>query len=178
MATVLGAIAAVAVLWLMLGLLARPAGNDKRARDVSSPALQVPRQRTSSPAPARTPAAGFRSPTPAPATPAAPVRATGSRPATELVALLQGEVSPAEMHRVLSVASAHQLPAELLKRWAERFDVQRMILVVDAGVGESALRRHLRDKTQPDWAALRVFADLAQVKARIAAAEPARAEAR
>ena len=161
MATALVVMVALAISWLMLGLLARPSGKDKHARETPATPVRVPRPRPSAPAP------GFRTPTLTPPVPPAPVRTTATRPATELASLLAAEVSAAEADRVLGLAGARHLSPELLNRWAHRFGVQRMILVVDAGVGESALRRHLRDKTQPDWAALKVFADLARVKSRI-----------
>ncbi|MBZ5736569.1 hypothetical protein [Nocardioides mangrovi] len=159
MAMVLGAMAAVAILWLMLGLLARPASNDRRARDVPSSPVHLPRQRATSPRSVVTRASRA---TLAPV--AAPV-------AGDLVALLRDEVSASEAERVLALAASHRLPDELLTRWADRFGVQRMILAVDSGVAERAMRRHLADRTQPDWAALKVFADLARVKERIAAAD-------
>lgn len=144
MALELGVIAILAIIWLLLGVLARPGRKDRHAREVPATAVHVPHPRAASPA---------------------------ARPAAVLATELRAEVSGTEADRVLALAAAHELPAELLNRWSERFGVQRMILAVDAGLGEDGMRRHLASKTQPDWAALKVFADLARVKQRLADVE-------
>lgn len=152
MAVELGVMVSVGVVWLLLALLAGPSHRDRYAREVPDAAVRVPRPRTGPTAP--------------------------RSPSADLAAMLRGEVSGAEAERVLTRAAAHALPAELLIQWAERFGLQRMVLTVDSGLGERMMRRHLRDRTQPDWAALKTFAELALLRERLDAAAEQRADVR
>lgn len=63
--------------------------------------------------------------------------------------------------RVMARAAASRLSARTLWRWAAAHGTLRLVMVVDAGVAEDTLLEHLDSGTAPDWAALTVFAGLA-----------------
>ena len=70
-------------------------------------------------------------------------------------------VAPATAARVVRRAEARGYGARTLWRWATIHGCDRLVLVVDAGVGEAALAEHLRAGTEPDWRTLAMFAELA-----------------
>ncbi|MGY2703394.1 hypothetical protein [Nocardioides sp. HB32] len=63
--------------------------------------------------------------------------------------------------RVLDRATAHRIGARTMWRWAGVHGTSRLVMVIDAGVAEDSLLDHLDAGTAPDWAALTVFATLA-----------------
>lgn len=63
--------------------------------------------------------------------------------------------------RVLRRASERHLGARTMWRWAHAHGPDKVVLVVDAGVAEDSLLDHLDAGTAPDWRSLEVFAGLA-----------------
>ena len=92
---------------------------------------------------------------------AAPRCAAPSRLADVERLLRASSLPPATVARVLSRAESRGYDARVLGRWAAVHGCERLALVVDAGVGRSALVGHLEAGTSPDWRALEVFAGLA-----------------
>jgi hypothetical protein len=62
--------------------------------------------------------------------------------------------------RLLGTAAEQGVTPRTMWCWADRFGLDKLVLALDADVGERRLRRHLEAGTAPDWAAMRVFAGL------------------
>jgi hypothetical protein len=71
-----------------------------------------------------------------------------------------GAVPDATIERVVRTARSRSYPPATLCRWAAEHGAGALVLVIDAGVAEQALRDHLAAGTAPDWRALSVFAEI------------------
>lgn len=136
-------ITTVVAIWLLTGQVARPSSHDRYARPVD-------------PRPSSRPQT---------ATPVAPPPHVVA--VVALARTLRTELDPVEVDRVLSRATAHGLPVEVLQDWAGRFGVARTVTAVDAGLALRSMRRHLAGETTPDWDALAIFADLTRANDRL-----------
>ncbi len=91
------------------------------------------------------------------------VRATrGAAQYADVAALLRSRSVPRpSIERVVATAQARGYAPATLCRWALAHGGEALVLVIDAGVAERALRDHLATGTTPDWRALAVFAEIA-----------------
>lgn len=80
----------------------------------------------------------------------------------DVAALLRSRSVPRpSIERVLATARARGYAPATLCRWVDVHGGEALVLVIDAGVAERALRDHLAEDTTPDWRALAVFAEIA-----------------
>ena len=80
----------------------------------------------------------------------------------DVVALLRARSVPwPSVRRVVATARARGYAPATLGHWVVEHGADALVLVMDAGVAERALREHLDAGTAPDWRALEVFAEIA-----------------
>ncbi|HEY0949759.1 hypothetical protein, partial [Nocardioides sp.] len=80
----------------------------------------------------------------------------------DVVALLRARSVPRpSVRRVVTTARARRYAPATLCDWVAEHGADALVLVIDAGVAERALRDHLAAGTAPDWRALEVFAEIA-----------------
>ncbi|CAI9415091.1 hypothetical protein [Nocardioides sp. T2.26MG-1] len=76
--------------------------------------------------------------------------------------LLAGGVSAPAVERVMRLARDRRFSARTLWRWIGAHGVDKLVVVVDAGLAEDAMLEHLDAGTAPRWESLRVFARLSE----------------
>ena len=77
--------------------------------------------------------------------------------------LMFSDSVPAEtVARVMGRSASCRMTARTMWRWAAAHGTSRLVMVVDAGLAEDTLLDHLDAGTEPDWAALSLFAGLAR----------------
>ena len=75
--------------------------------------------------------------------------------------MLSDSIPDGVVVRVMARAASCRISARTMWRWAAVHGTARLVMVIDAGVAEDTLLDHLDAGTAPDWAALTVFAGLA-----------------
>lgn len=74
--------------------------------------------------------------------------------------LLADAVPEETVRRVMQRADRRRMAARTMWRWLDRHGSERLVLTIDADLGEDAIRDHLRGGTSPDWTSLSLFAGL------------------
>src|SRR6478735_6196778 len=62
--------------------------------------------------------------------------------------------------RALGLLGERRIGCAVAWHWGDRFGADKLVLVLDAGVSELRLQRHLEAGTTPDWEAMTLFAVL------------------
>ena len=80
----------------------------------------------------------------------------------DVEALLAESLPAPTVERVMRVARSRRFSARTMWRWAEEHGVDKLVVVIDAGLAEDAMLDHLDSGTAPRWESLRVFARLSE----------------
>ncbi|HYF72710.1 MAG TPA: hypothetical protein VD864_07800 [Nocardioides sp.] len=78
----------------------------------------------------------------------------------DVEALLAETVPAPTVERVMRLARSRRFSARTMWRWARTHGVDKLVVVVDAGLAEDAMLDHLDAGTAPRWESLQVFARL------------------
>ncbi len=76
--------------------------------------------------------------------------------------LLAGGLSAPTVERVMRLARSRRFSARTMWRWVGAHGVDKLVVVIDAGLAEDAMLDHLDAGTAPRWETLGLFARLSE----------------